>query len=105
MLGASIDDNALQAPPLRVRQIIASHPSYMGAASQTCTPLQTRRSTTVAILTRRSDLLPTGREEENERCIDRGDAGAVGRVAARGKGADAPALYAGPGSGIGGSVS
>jgi len=42
----------LQAPPLRVRQIIASHPSYMGAigaAIQTCTPLQTRRSTTAGI--------------------------------------------------------
>src|SRR6185436_16357758 len=62
-------------------------------------------STTVAILMRRSDPLPTGREEENERCVDRGDAGALGVVAAGGKGADAPALYAGPGSGIGGSVS
>src|SRR6185312_15174894 len=62
-------------------------------------------STTVAILMWRSDLLPTGREEENERCADRGDAGALGVVAAGGKGADAPALYAGACSGIGGSVS
>jgi hypothetical protein len=32
----------LQAPPLLVRRIMASHLSYMSAAIQTFTPLQTR---------------------------------------------------------------
>src|SRR3954469_22642215 len=64
-----------------------------------------RLSTTVAILMRRSDLFPDGRERMDERGIDRGDTGAVGGIAAGGKGADAPVVHAGAGSGIGGCVS
>src|SRR3954463_1133957 len=62
-------------------------------------------STTVAFLARGSDLLPDGWERMDERCIDRGNVGAVGRIVAGGKGADAPLVHAGTGSGIGGSVS
>src|SRR5215212_7754687 len=67
--------------------------------------LQTRRSTTVAILTRGSDLLPDGRERMDERGVDRGHIGAVGGIVAGGEGADAPLVHAGTGSGIGRSVS
>src|SRR3954453_4371759 len=62
-------------------------------------------STTVAFWMRGSDLLPDGRERMDERGVDRGNIGAVGRIVAGGKGADAPVVHAGAGSGIGGSVS
>ena len=62
-------------------------------------------STTVAFLMRRSDLFPGGWERMDERRINRGDTGALGRVAAGGKGANAPVVHAGAGGGIGGSVS
>src|SRR4051794_29241403 len=65
----------------------------------------TRPSTTVAFLTRGSDLLPDGWERMDERRVDRGNIGAVGRVVAGGEGADAPVVYAGTGGGLGGSVS
>ena len=39
------------------------------------------RSTTVVFLTRGSDLLPDGRERMDERRVDRGNIGAVGRIA------------------------
>src|SRR4051812_50029294 len=61
-------------------------------------------STTVAFLTRSSDLLPDGRERMDERRVDRGNIGAVGRVVAGGEGADAPVVYAGTGGGLGGAV-
>src|SRR3954469_22059621 len=51
---------------------------------------------------RRSALFPDGRERMDERGIDRGDTGAVGGIAAGGKGADAPVVHAGAGSGAGG---
>ena len=62
-------------------------------------------STTVAFLVRCSDLFPGGWERMDERRINRGDTGALGRVAAGGKGANAPVVHAGAGGGIGGSVS
>src|SRR3954469_11156709 len=62
-------------------------------------------NTTVAFLMRRSDLFPGSWERMDERGIDRGDTGALGRIVAGGKGADAPVVHAGAGSGIGGSVS
>src|SRR3954447_19229393 len=64
-----------------------------------------RPSTTVAMLMRRSDLFPGCWERMDERRIDRGDTGGVGRIAAGGKGADAPVVHAGAGGGISGSVS
>jgi transposase InsO family protein len=48
---------------------------------------------------------PGGWERLDERRINRGDAGALGVVAAGGKGADAPAVHAGTGGSIGRSVS
>src|SRR3954463_16486165 len=62
-------------------------------------------STTVAFLRRGSDLLPDGRERMDERRVDRGNVGAVGRIVAGGEGADAPVVHAGTGGGLGGSVS
>src|SRR3954452_6702549 len=62
-------------------------------------------STTVAFLTRGSDLLPGGWERMDERRVDRGDRGALGRIVAGGEGADAPVVHAGTGGGLGGSVS
>src|SRR4051812_43936129 len=62
-------------------------------------------TTTVAFLARGSDLLPDGWERMDERRVNRGNIGAVGRIVAGGKGADAPLVHAGTGSGIGGSVS
>ncbi len=49
-------------------------------------------NTTVVFLTRRSEHLLGGREGEDKRCISRGDAGALGGIAAGGKGAAAPAI-------------
>src|SRR5919199_5009117 len=57
-----------------------------------------RPSTTVAFLIWSSDLLPDYREGGDERCIGRGDAGALGGVAAGGKGTDAAPVHAGTGS-------
>src|SRR4051812_49524644 len=53
---------------------------------------------------RGSDLLLDSRERMDERRVDRGNIGAVGRIVAGGKGADAPVVHAGPGSGLGGAV-
>src|ERR1044071_2980485 len=64
-----------------------------------------RTTTTVAVLTRGSDLLPDGRERTDERRVSRGYIGALGRIVAGGEGADAPVVHAGPGSGIGGGCS
>src|SRR3954453_17403957 len=61
-------------------------------------------STTVAFLARGSDLLPDGWERMDERRINRGNAGAVGGIAAGGEGADAPLVHAGTGGGLGGGV-
>src|SRR3954447_16395607 len=79
-------------------------PSFDGGP-ELIAPSQTRSNTTVAFWMRGSDLLPGGWERMDERRINRGDTGAVGRVAAGGKGADAPVVDAGAGGGIGGSVS
>src|SRR4051812_22334479 len=54
-------------------------------------------NTTFAFLMRRSDLFPGGWERMDERCIDRGDTGALGGIAAGGKGADAPVVQVGAG--------
>src|SRR3954447_21851986 len=62
-------------------------------------------STTVAIFMRRSDLSRGGRERMDERRVDRGNIGAVGRIVAGGEGGDALLVHTGTGSGIGGSVS
>src|SRR3954465_11212147 len=72
---------------------------WIGPLSRTAT------STTVAILMWRSDLFPGDREGVDERCIDRGDAGALGRIAAGGEGADAPVVHAGTGGHVGRCVS
>src|SRR4051794_37250922 len=62
-------------------------------------------STTVAFWMRGSDLLPDGRERMDERRVDRGNIGAVGRIVTGGEGADAPTVHAGTGGGLGGCVS
>src|SRR4051795_6055004 len=62
-------------------------------------------NTTVAFLMRGSDLLPDSRERIDERRVDRGNTGAVGGIVAGSEGANAPAVHAGTGSGIGRSVS
>src|SRR3954469_10097649 len=41
----------------------------------------------------------------DERRVDRGNVGAVGRIVAGGEGADAPVVHAGTGGGLGGAVS
>src|SRR4051812_10236696 len=64
-----------------------------------------RPSTTVAFLIQSSEVLPGDREGMDERCIDRGDAGALGGIAAGGEGAHVPVVPAGPGGGVGRSVS
>src|SRR3954454_9846589 len=64
-----------------------------------------RSTTTVALLIKGSDLLPDSRERMDERRVDRGSIGTVGGIVAGGEGADTPVVHAGPGSGIGGSVS
>jgi hypothetical protein len=61
--------------------------------------------TTVALWMRGSDLLPDGWERMDERRVDRGNIGAVGGIAAGGEGADAAVVHAGPGGGVGRSVS
>src|SRR4051794_41939061 len=63
-----------------------------------------RSSTTVAFWMRGSDLLPDGRERMDERRVDRGNIGAVGRIVTGGEGADAPTVHAGTGGGLGGGV-
>src|SRR4051812_40179095 len=79
-------------------------PSFDGGP-ELIAPSQTRSNTTVAFWMRGTDLLPDGRERMDERCVDRGNIGAVGRIVAGGKGADAPVVHAGTGSSIGRSVS
>src|SRR4051812_21472358 len=49
--------------------------------------LLSQNNTTVAILTRSSDLLPDGWERMDERRVDRGNIGAVGGIVAGGEGA------------------
>src|SRR4051794_41845821 len=61
-------------------------------------------NTTVAFWMRGSDLLPDSRERMDERRVDRGNIGAVGRIVAGGKGAHAPVIHAGTGGGLGGAV-
>src|SRR4051794_2793864 len=73
----------------------------IGSSNQALTGLRT----TVAFPTLSSDLLPDGWERMDERRIDRGDAGALGGIAAGGEGADAPVVHTGAGGGLGGSVS
>ena len=51
---------------------------------------------------RGSDLLLDSRERRDERRVDRGNIGAVGRIVAGGKGAHAPVVHAGTGGGLGG---
>src|SRR4051812_50221815 len=63
-----------------------------------------RSSTTVAFLMRCCELLPDGWERMDERRVDRGNIGAVGRIVAGGEGADAPVVHTGPGGGLGGAV-
>src|SRR3954452_13930781 len=81
-------------------------PACRPTPSAACRNLgSTRSNTTVAFLARGSDLLPDGWERMDERRVNQGNIGAVGRIVAGGKGADAPLVHAGTGSGIGGSVS
>src|SRR4051794_37853988 len=68
-------------------------------------PPSARPTTTVAFWMRGSDFLADGRERMDERRVDRGNIGAVGRIVAGGEGADAPVVHAGTGSGLGGCVS
>src|SRR4051794_36333179 len=102
----------------RARQVLAGHrpaghavrsPGRSGQAAlahRTRLPgAETGTNTTVAFLRRGSDLLSDGRERMDERRVDRGNIGAVGRIVAGGEGADAPVVHAGPGGGLGGSVS
>src|SRR3954449_13176696 len=91
----------MKRPPALSLAFFASPLQPIGSSHQALTGL----STTVAFLMRRSDLFPGSWERMDERGIDRGDTGALGRIVAGGKGADAPVVHAGAGSGIGGSVS
>src|SRR5689334_17224783 len=75
------------------------------AAGERPEPIAHRSSTTVAVLMRPSDLLPGGWERQDEWCIDRGDAGALGGIAAGGEGADAAVVHAGTGGKVGWPVS
>src|SRR3954465_5626266 len=93
------------ASPVAARLVRAASPPARKASCQPLRVAAVMPNTTVAFLRRSCDLLPGGRERMDERCIDRGDAGALGGIAAGGEGADAAVVHAGTGGGLGGPVS